>query len=136
MTTISVVATFIPKEGQENAVEAILRGMVKPTRHEPGCLRYELYGAAGPQPQRSISNICGVGNKGLLQIQTILVDRCQSALSGCEITLELHKRLQPTPAQICMGFQPADDIFLRLGAMDAKIHGIIGLKALSKPRAQ
>ena len=51
MTTISVVATFIPKEGQENAVEVILRGMVKPTRNEPGCLRYELYGATGPEPQ-------------------------------------------------------------------------------------
>ena len=51
MTTISVVATFIPKEGQENAVEVILRGMVKPTRNEPGCLRYELYRAAGPELQ-------------------------------------------------------------------------------------
>jgi quinol monooxygenase YgiN len=51
MTAISVVATFIPKENHESAVDAILRGMVKPTREEPGCLRYELYGATGPEPQ-------------------------------------------------------------------------------------
>jgi quinol monooxygenase YgiN len=44
---ISVVATFIPKEGQEGAVESTLRGMVGPTRAEPGCKRYDLYRSAG-----------------------------------------------------------------------------------------
>jgi quinol monooxygenase YgiN len=51
MAVISVVATFIPKENQAKVVESILRGMVNPTRKEPGCLRYELYGATGPEPQ-------------------------------------------------------------------------------------
>jgi quinol monooxygenase YgiN len=51
MAVISVVATFNPKENQENEVEQILRGMVGPTRKEPGCLRYELYGAAGTEQQ-------------------------------------------------------------------------------------
>jgi quinol monooxygenase YgiN len=51
MTDISVVATFIPKQGQEREVEDILRGMVGPTRKESGCLRYELYASAGIEPQ-------------------------------------------------------------------------------------
>ena len=51
MTDISVVATFTPKQGQESAVEGILRGMIGPTRKEPGCLRYELYASADPEPQ-------------------------------------------------------------------------------------
>jgi quinol monooxygenase YgiN len=40
---ITVVASFSPKSGQERAVEDILRGMTKPSRNEPGCLRYDLY---------------------------------------------------------------------------------------------
>lgn len=40
---ISVVATFSPKEGQGFAVEQILRGMIQPTRAEPGCQRYDLF---------------------------------------------------------------------------------------------
>jgi quinol monooxygenase YgiN len=51
MAVVSVVAVFIPKENQENEVEKILRGMVGPTRKEPGCLRYELYSAAGTERQ-------------------------------------------------------------------------------------
>jgi quinol monooxygenase YgiN len=48
--TVQVFVRFFPKLGQEASVESILRGMVVPTRHEPGCLRYDLYeskGAAG-----------------------------------------------------------------------------------------
>jgi quinol monooxygenase YgiN len=51
MAVISVVATFIPKENQAKMVENILRGMINPTRKEPGCLRYELYSGTGPEPQ-------------------------------------------------------------------------------------
>lgn len=40
---VSVIARFFPKDGQENAVETVLRGMVSPTRNEPGCQRYDLY---------------------------------------------------------------------------------------------
>jgi quinol monooxygenase YgiN len=40
---VSVIARFFPKEGHESAVEAILKGMVNPTRSEPGCQRYDLY---------------------------------------------------------------------------------------------
>lgn len=42
-TKISIVATFVPKSGKEREVEAILRGMVSPTRGELGCIRYDLY---------------------------------------------------------------------------------------------
>jgi|SRR5580692_8226740 quinol monooxygenase YgiN len=44
---ITVVASFTPKPGQQQAVERILRGMTAPSRHEPGCLRYDLYRNAG-----------------------------------------------------------------------------------------
>jgi quinol monooxygenase YgiN len=39
----TVVAQFFPKSSKEAQVEAILRGMVAPTRAEPGCGRYDLY---------------------------------------------------------------------------------------------
>ena len=42
-TLVSVIATFIPKPGQDKGVEQVLRGMVSPTRNEPGCNRYDLY---------------------------------------------------------------------------------------------
>jgi quinol monooxygenase YgiN len=42
-TAVSVIATFIPKSGQDKGVEQVLRGMVAPTRKEPGCDRYDLY---------------------------------------------------------------------------------------------
>src|SRR5712692_5165292 len=44
---ITVIASFLPKPGQEARVEQILRGMVGPTRREPGCRRYDLYAANG-----------------------------------------------------------------------------------------
>ena len=41
----AIFATFLPKPGNEQQVEAILRGMVAPTRREPGCIAYDLYRA-------------------------------------------------------------------------------------------
>lgn len=43
---VHVVATFTPKEDQQQAVERILQGMVIASRKEPGCLRYDLYRTA------------------------------------------------------------------------------------------
>jgi quinol monooxygenase YgiN len=40
---IFVFASFYPKANQESQVQEILKGMVDPTRSEPGCLRYDLY---------------------------------------------------------------------------------------------
>ncbi len=37
-----VFVRFLPQVGNEAKVEAILRGMVAPTRAEPGNLRYDL----------------------------------------------------------------------------------------------
>lgn len=46
---VTVFASFVPKPGQERAVEGVLRGMVGPTRQEPGCWVYDLYRSAeGP----------------------------------------------------------------------------------------
>ena len=47
---VSVIASFFPKAGKESDVEQILRGMIGPTRAEPGCERYELYGGTGSPP--------------------------------------------------------------------------------------
>ena len=44
---VVVFASFSPKPGQEGAVETILRGMVGPTRGEPGNRVYDLYKANG-----------------------------------------------------------------------------------------
>ncbi len=38
---------FTPKPGQAPRVQALLRGMVAPTRAEPGCRRYDLFSGAG-----------------------------------------------------------------------------------------
>lgn len=38
-----VFVRFIPKAGEEDQVERILRGMVINSRAEPGCLLYNLY---------------------------------------------------------------------------------------------
>jgi quinol monooxygenase YgiN len=40
---VTVFASFAPKQGQEPAVERILRGMTGPTRGEPGNRVYDLY---------------------------------------------------------------------------------------------
>jgi len=41
--SIFVFASFYPKANLESQVQEILKGMVDPTRAEPGCLRYDLY---------------------------------------------------------------------------------------------
>jgi quinol monooxygenase YgiN len=41
--TVAVFASFYPKPGHEAEAEAELRGMIGPTRNEPGNLRYDLY---------------------------------------------------------------------------------------------
>ena len=41
--TAVLTASFIPRAGQDDAVEVVLRRMVGFTRAEPGCLRYDLY---------------------------------------------------------------------------------------------
>ncbi len=45
-TRVIVFASFLPRPGQESEVEKVLRGMVSPTRREPGCITYDLYRAA------------------------------------------------------------------------------------------
>ena len=40
---VIVFASFSPNPGQEGEVEKILRGMVEPTRAEPGNQIYDLY---------------------------------------------------------------------------------------------
>jgi quinol monooxygenase YgiN len=45
--SIAVVASFLPKPSQEKQVEQVLRGMISPTRAEPGNQRYELYAGNG-----------------------------------------------------------------------------------------
>lgn len=38
-----VFASFRPADGHEGDVEKVLRGMVEPSRAEPGCEVYDLY---------------------------------------------------------------------------------------------
>ena len=45
----TVVARFQPKPDAAAEVERILRGMIAPTRAEPGCQRYDLYRAGSPE---------------------------------------------------------------------------------------
>lgn len=44
-TKVHVVARIHAKPGQEAEVRTLLRAIVEPTRHERGCLRYELFQA-------------------------------------------------------------------------------------------
>ena len=39
----TIIARFQPRPGAADSVERILRGMIAPTRDEPGCQRYDLY---------------------------------------------------------------------------------------------
>ena len=39
----TIIARFKPQPGAADNVERILRGMIVPTRGEPGCQRYDLY---------------------------------------------------------------------------------------------
>ncbi len=41
--TVTVVATFEARPGQENALRNALTGLVAPTRQEAGCLNYDLH---------------------------------------------------------------------------------------------
>jgi quinol monooxygenase YgiN len=51
---VLVFASFEPKPGREGTVENILRGMVAPTRNEPGNEIYGLYERKdGPEGKRS-----------------------------------------------------------------------------------
>ncbi len=40
---ITVVAVIKAKPGQEGRVEQALRGLIPPTRAEPGCINYDLH---------------------------------------------------------------------------------------------
>ena len=42
---VAIFASFAPKPSHEQQVEETLRGMVAPTRREPGCITYDLYRA-------------------------------------------------------------------------------------------
>jgi quinol monooxygenase YgiN len=43
--TITVVATFQARPGQEAELKKVLTGLVTPTRQEVGCLNYDLHAA-------------------------------------------------------------------------------------------
>lgn len=38
--TFTVIATWVAREGEEEAVEQAIRSLVEPSRAEPGCLSY------------------------------------------------------------------------------------------------
>lgn len=40
---VYIFASITPKPGRDGEVERILRGMLAPTRAEPGCRRYDLF---------------------------------------------------------------------------------------------
>jgi quinol monooxygenase YgiN len=43
MPEVMVIARSLARAGQEDQLRALLRGMLIPTRAEPGCRLYELY---------------------------------------------------------------------------------------------
>jgi len=43
MAEVRVIARSVARKGQEDQLRALLRGMLIPTRAEPGCRLYELY---------------------------------------------------------------------------------------------
>jgi quinol monooxygenase YgiN len=43
MKTVTVVATFVARPGQETVLRNALIGLVAPTRQENGCLNYDLH---------------------------------------------------------------------------------------------
>ena len=45
----TIIARFQPRSGAAAEVERILRGMIAPTRAEPGCQRYDLYRTGNPE---------------------------------------------------------------------------------------
>jgi quinol monooxygenase YgiN len=56
-TRIAIVASFTPADGKKADVERLLRGMIAPTRAEPGCRRYDLYVNRGPGPTFTLFEI-------------------------------------------------------------------------------
>jgi quinol monooxygenase YgiN len=40
--TVHVIAIFYAEIGKEDEMERVLRGLIEPTRREPGCIRYDL----------------------------------------------------------------------------------------------
>jgi len=40
---VYVLATFVARPGQEKSLDALLRGLLAPTRAETGCIRYDLW---------------------------------------------------------------------------------------------
>ena len=40
---VYVLATFVASPGQEQSLDALLRGLLAPTRAETGCIRYDLW---------------------------------------------------------------------------------------------
>lgn len=42
-TAFNVIATLIAKPGQQATLETLLRGLLEPTRQEPGCEQYDLH---------------------------------------------------------------------------------------------
>jgi quinol monooxygenase YgiN len=43
MNEVRVIARSVARKGKEDELRALLRGMLAPTRGEPGCKSYELY---------------------------------------------------------------------------------------------
>ncbi len=43
MAEVRVIARSVARKGKEDPLRALLRGMLTPTRAEPGCRFYELY---------------------------------------------------------------------------------------------
>ena len=39
---VRVVARVVARPGKEDELRALLRGLIEPTRREPGCVTYEL----------------------------------------------------------------------------------------------
>jgi len=42
-TTVTVIAKFLAKKGQETALKAALTACIAPSRNDPGSLSYDLY---------------------------------------------------------------------------------------------
>ncbi len=40
---VVVVARLVAREGKEEEVRSVLGGLLRPTRAEPGCIRYDLH---------------------------------------------------------------------------------------------
>ena len=43
MAEVRVIARFVARQGKEDELQALLQGMLLPTRAEAGCKSYELY---------------------------------------------------------------------------------------------